>query len=316
MNKLKLNEQGWGDANNALEQEKQEKQKQQQQDPEKQKQQQNQQTRKDKNKKQNFDNVGGLNARAAALKKHVLSMPEFGPEKWSAIGGYANRNVGKTDVISQHAAGNALDWHGAKGNLDPIMKKLADWLVANAAQFYVKNVIYNKMIWNYPKGWHTYEYKKLGGDPHVNHVHVDFGTSSKPTPQKNDQLEIHKQVQRARWDVYKVLTKQPEEYFQNFKSFWASPTTGRTFGSDNEEAAADWLEKSFKSTWDSKFKSWEKTAHPHDIQNMEKLRLVIEWAINLIRKHQTGKYTVNFWNYDNDTKKWIQVRRAYYWNYL
>ena len=282
-------------------------------DPDKEKKKEKSKT--DDKKKHNFDNVGGLNARAAALKKHVLSMPEFSKANWSAIGGYANRNIGNTDVPSEHKKGNALDWHGAKGNLDPVMQKLADWLVANGAQFYVKNVIYNHMIWNYPKGWHTYEYKKLGGSPHTDHVHVDFYEGNLPRGYV-DQIAIHKQVQRARWNLYRVLTKHPELYFQNFKAFTLWIGSGRHVGTDNEEAAADWLKKTFNEVWDSKFKIWEKTAHPYDISNMRQLRLIVKWAIQLIQEQRSGKYIVNFWNYDTKTKKWSQVQRSYYWDYL
>jgi len=148
---------------------------------------------------------------------------------------------------------------------------------------------------------------------HYDHLHV----SHMPDKLMNtEQKEIHKQVQRARWNLYRVLTKHPELYFQNFKSAFKPGAGGRVIGSDNEEAAADWLKDAFNEVWDSKFKIWEKTAHPYDISNMRQLRLIVKWAIQLIQEQRSGKYIVNFWNYDTKTKKWSQVQRSYYWNYL
>jgi hypothetical protein len=116
--------------------------------------------------------INSLTDNAKNCLTNVLSQPQF-KLKWSNIWGYSNRNIAGTDTKSEHASGNALDFVGAKGNLDPIMQTLADYLVANATELKVKNVIYNYKIWNSPEGWHTYD-TSGGKSPHTDHVHVDF----------------------------------------------------------------------------------------------------------------------------------------------
>ena len=65
-------------------------------------------------------------------KQLVLSKPEFSADKWKAIGIWSKRNIAGTNTPSQHSTGNAIDWHGKKGPGDPVMQKLANWLVKNA----------------------------------------------------------------------------------------------------------------------------------------------------------------------------------------
>jgi hypothetical protein len=278
--------------------------------------------RNKKKKKQDFNTVSGLTPRAAALKKHVLSLPEFSADKWSAIGGYSNRNIGQTDKLSQHAKGNALDWHGAKGNLDPIMKKLADWLVSNAGQFHVQNIIYNKMIWNWPTGWHSYPYKKIpGGSPHTDHVHVDFIESNKKSTIKADQAKIHKYVQQARWSLYNMITKYPERYFQNFKAWTINIGSGRNVGTDNEKGAANYLTDTWEEYWGTGAKTYDlrnalKYAHPHDRENIKTLIILVNLIALSILKGESKTWSVPFWNYDESTETWKQVKRTYRWDYM
>jgi hypothetical protein len=118
-------------------------------------------------------NRESLTPNADACLEHVLSKPQFSG-KWSTIGGKAVRNIGTTSSPSEHALGNALDFHGKQGVGDPVMQELADYLVSNASSLSVKNVIYNKKIWNSPRGWHDYSWTSIGGSPHTDHVHVDF----------------------------------------------------------------------------------------------------------------------------------------------
>jgi hypothetical protein len=103
---------------------------------------------------------------------NVLSQPQF-KGKWSNIWGYADRYVAGSKIKSEHSYGNALDYVAKGGDLDPTMQKLADYLVDNASELKVKNVIYNYKIWNSPKGWHDYD-TSGGKSAHTDHVHVDF----------------------------------------------------------------------------------------------------------------------------------------------
>lgn len=116
--------------------------------------------------------LGSLTDPAVDCLNNVLAQPQF-KGKWSNIWGYANRSVAGTSTKSEHSYGNALDYVGKKGNLDPIMQTLADYLVDNSSELKVKNVIYNYKIWNSPKGWHDYD-TSGGKSPHTDHVHVDF----------------------------------------------------------------------------------------------------------------------------------------------
>lgn len=65
-----------------------------------------------------------------------------------------------------HPAGVALDWMTNDG------ANLADYLVGNAQQLGVIQVINNRKIWTPSQGWHAY----TGSNPHTDHVH------SKHTP--------------------------------------------------------------------------------------------------------------------------------------
>ena len=117
-------------------------------------------------------NIDVLTTPAIETLENILSQPQF-KGKWSTIGGKAVRTIAGETTMSEHSYGNALDFHGKKGNLDPIMQTLADYLVDNSSELKVKNVIYNYKIWNSPKGWHTYN-TSGGKSPHTDHVHVDF----------------------------------------------------------------------------------------------------------------------------------------------
>lgn len=110
--------------------------------------------------------LGNLNQKTKNCLNDVLSQPQF-KGKWNQIGGYANRNIAGETTKSEHAFGNALDFHGKTSD---VMQTLADYLVSNATRLEAKNVIYNRKIWNSPRGWHPY----TGQNPHIDHVHVDF----------------------------------------------------------------------------------------------------------------------------------------------
>lgn len=321
MNKLKLNEQGWGDANDALEQEKQEKQKQQQQDLEKQKtdrekkktiptppvQEKNPVNRVGKLVRSRFSKNDKLNPALIHDLEIATKRAKIGDVQITfAISGH-DENVDGTKIKSRHYSGDAVDLsmlNGVSYNSNPkLFTTLGNILAAELRKMgfvsYEQNLGKKSLIWQSAN--------------HYNHLHV----SHMPDKSMNTkQLEIHKQVQRARWDMYNIITKFPDRYFQNFKSAFKPGAGGRVIGSDNEEAAAKWLKDSFNLTWESKFKTWENKAHEHDVQNMKNLRLIVQHVIKLILDHESGKATVSFWNYDEPSRKWKQVKRTYRWDYL
>jgi hypothetical protein len=321
MNKLKLNEQGWGDANDAIEKEKQEKQKQQQQDLEKQK------TDREKKKttptppvqEKNPVNRAGKLVRANRAKNDIINSSLIQDlsvaTKRAKIGDvqitYAvtghDQKVDGTEITSRHYSGDAVDIsmiNGVSYNSNPKMfTTLGNILAAELKK--MGYVPYEQKLGKKSLIWQTTD--------HYNHLHV----SNMPSATMNtQQKEIHKQVQRARWDMYNIITKFPDRYFQNFKSVFKPGAGGRVIGSDNEEAAAKWLKDSFNLTWESKFKTWENKAHEHDVQNMKNLRLIVQHVHKLILDHESGKATVSFWNYDEPSRKWKQVKRTYRWDYL
>lgn len=113
--------------------------------------------------------LGNLNKNSINCLDDVLSVPKF-KGKWSEIGGFNNRTIGTTSTKSEHAFGNALDWHGKDSS---IMQELADYFVSNAERLKIKYIIYNYKIWSSATGWTTYNVP-AGGSPHTDHVHVDF----------------------------------------------------------------------------------------------------------------------------------------------
>lgn len=240
-------------------------------------------------------------------KKNILSKPQFSKEKWSAIGVWppkGGRNVAGTSVPSQHNIGNAIDWHGAKGVGDPVMQELADYLVANHSVYSAKNVIYNRRIWNSPKGWHVYK----GEDPHTNHVHIDFKTTAKlknNNVQKNNDI-----VQQALWDMYNKTTKNPEKYFKQYKGQWWIP------GDDKPEAAAKKLKSLFFNTWYDRLLKIYSFGTAEDKKNINWLTKAVNDVAKLIETGQSGQVPVKFlkWNAQNQTYKLI--KQKFNWTYM
>ncbi len=101
------------------------------------------------------------------VKQYIVDIanavgPKFGIQ---TIGGWR-----ASDEIDPngHPAGVALDWMTDNGG------QLADYLVANASQLGVIQVINNRRIWTPSQGWHAY----TGSNPHTDHVH----TKHNPNP--------------------------------------------------------------------------------------------------------------------------------------
>lgn len=66
--------------------------------------------------------------------------------------------------LSLHTWGLAMDWYGGLRN-----QALANWATTYPN---IQVVIFNRKIWTPARGWHDY---RSNGDPHIDHVHVDFG---------------------------------------------------------------------------------------------------------------------------------------------
>lgn len=239
-------------------------------------------------------------------KQDVLSKPQFSKEKWSAIGVWSpkgGRNVAGTSVPSEHNIGNAIDWHGAKGIGDPVMQELADYLVANHSTYSAKNVIYNRRIWNSPKGWHTY----TGKNPHTNHVHVDFKSANVKNinNQKNNDI-----IQRAIWDMYNKTTRFPAKYFKRFKG---SPWV---YGDDKAKAASKYLTALFNESWMGIFDELVTNASPEDLKNIQILYKAVKAVATLIQNGDTGKVTFKFKKWDSNQHQYKTIGQSFNWQYM
>jgi hypothetical protein len=256
---------------------------------------------------------------AESCAKHILNLPQFSKDKWSEVIGKGHSEIGKTGVTSEHADGNAIDWHGKQGIGDPVMQQLANYLANNANKLRVQYVIYAMKIWSSSQGWHTYKMPK-GGDPHYNHVHVDFKRNkSKDNTSKKEQpseIKIHKVVATYKNDLYDMLILNPGKYFSNFR--------GWILGDDEEKAyqyfikAINTRRKQLKidTIYNSKnLSKWDK-------QNLDNLKYVTDIIGQRIRKEiatpiRIGDVITIPWYYPNPkTGKWYQRKIEFEWDYL
>jgi len=85
-----------------------------------------------------------------------------------SYGIYACKFIAGTRVRSQHSFANAEDVHSS---LFDKMQAVADYTVDNAQRLAVHHVLFDHRIWlSESPVWHPLN----GGDPHTDHVHVDF----------------------------------------------------------------------------------------------------------------------------------------------
>jgi hypothetical protein len=235
-------------------------------------------------------------------KQDVLSRPEFAADKWSAIGIWSNRNIAGTNVKSQHATGNAIDWHGKEGPGDPVMQELADYLVANANKYNIANVIYNRKIWNKSTGWHRYS----GKSPHVEHVHVDFKTN----PIAIDNQKNNDTIQKAIWYMYNRITKSPEKYFKPYKGSWLVP------GDDKPKEASSFLKKMFYNRWQDDLMSIHSSGTLQDKQNISNLNKAVIDVAKLIAAGDSGKVTFKFHKWDANKQRYKLTTQVFNWTYM
>jgi hypothetical protein len=238
-------------------------------------------------------------------KQLVLSKPEFSADKWKAIGIWSKRNIAGTNTPSQHSMGNAIDWHGKKGIGDPVMQKLANWLVKNADIIQAQNIIYNRKIWNPSHGWHAYS----GVSPHTDHVHVDFkkvNATANIDNQKNNDL-----LQRAIWTIYNTITRYPERHFKQFKSW--NPLKG----GDNEGAAAKYFSKLYTDKINQPIlEKIELTSSLEDKLNIENIRNACIEIYYMIKNGKSGKIKIEFYKWNPTYKRYKLTNQTIDWNYM
>lgn len=109
--------------------------------------------------------LDGLAVNTYQLKMDVAAAFGISPK---SIGGRAYR-----PYKSDHTTGHAIDIPGSGTRGDTI----AAWVIARAADYKVKYIIFNRRIWYPGKGWQTYNpssaVRGFSGDAyHERHVHV------------------------------------------------------------------------------------------------------------------------------------------------
>ena len=235
-------------------------------------------------------------------KRDVLSRAEFSADKWKAIGIMSKRNIAGTNTPSQHSIGNAIDWHGKKGPGDPVMQKLADYLVSNASKYNFVNVIYNKKIWNSPKGWHVYN----GKNPHTDHVHVDFKRDILSNKNKNNQKN-NDQLQRAIWIIYNTLTRYPDRHFKQFKTLF----------NDDEIKASSYFSKRYTDKINKPIlKKIELSCSLEDRLNIENIRTACRKLYFLIKDGKNDKIPIEFYKWNKTTNRYKLTVQNIKWDYM
>jgi hypothetical protein len=89
-------------------------------------------------------------------------------------GGCTSGHIQGSDHYSGHAIDIMIHPHTDPQRIND-GTRLADWLVANAAQLAVKYVIWRARIWTPIEGWHSYTHPSGSSSPtlaHMDHVHA------------------------------------------------------------------------------------------------------------------------------------------------
>lgn len=123
----------------------------------------------------------GMTPRAANVRAFTRATWGCGSQPCiSSIGGYARRSIAGTNVLSDHATGNAVDIMLPADYRSPGANALG-WRIArfwqeNAQRAGIKYVIFDAKIWSTSNPtWRTYSHPGGGASDnllHLNHVHV------------------------------------------------------------------------------------------------------------------------------------------------
>lgn len=229
---------------------------------------------------------------AQFCKKFVLAQPQFSANKWSAIGGYNYRTQRGSNVMSQHAYGNAWDWHGSPAT----MKALTKFFIKHGARLNIENIIYNRKI--YSASSYT-ELDYHGEDPHTNHVHVDFKVGTKPIYDVN----INKRLEKIFNHFYYMLVTNPSKYFSKYKSVL----------DDDETGAVNMLIDEYNS-YVYRLKFWNRVVDEKNKTNIKTLTKLITSIIEDIKKGESSKYRIIF--YKNNGSNYQNKEYIFTWNYM
>lgn len=229
---------------------------------------------------------------AKFCKKFVLAQPQFSADKWSVIGGYNYRTIGGSNVLSQHASGNAWDWHGSAST----MKALTKFFIKHGTKLNIQYIIYDEKIYSAPS-YNERDYH--GEDDHTSHVHVDFKVGTTPIYD----VDVNKRLEIIFDRFFNMLVKNPSKYFKQYSLII----------DDDEKGASSFLANEFNSyVWRLNF--WNRVVDEKNKKNIQTLAKIISLIVQDIKDGNSGKYRVIF--YKNTGSGYQNKEYIFNWNYL
>lgn len=140
-------------------------------------------------------------------------------------------------------------------------------------------------------------------------VYDDWELTKKQSGTVSDQLvKDSKEMEKIWQDVYNVFTKNPDNYFSKFSSWY----------NDQEEKAADWMIKAFNKAWSKQLGIIQKrySSSSYMNKNVQNILYVVNYISNeLIKKGYSGRVPTKFYYIDKN-KKWQIQNITFEWNYM
>ena len=258
----------------------------------------------------------------AAKKCLEVVIRQFGKNSFPMIGTYNYRTKRGGKSLSEHAYGNAIDFHvpDVNGFATPDGKQLGDrvkdFLLQNTEELDIQLIIWYREDW---ARWNDFKKSSYGGQhPHKDHVHVDFIRTGYGDGNRNNKTNINKKNNTFLMNLiggyYDLSTKNPAGYFKQFKSWNPfSPGIG-----DNEEGAANKLLKRFDTYYSPKLKEMEssKTTSKEDLQNIQRIREIVDILYQAILDGRSETFDVTYFKFDSSTNSYKLKTMTFKWNYL
>jgi len=267
---------------------------------------------------------------SAAKKCIQVVTSKFGRSSFPSIGTYNYRTIAGSNTLSEHARGNAVDFHvpsikipGEYDTATPEGKilgnRVKDFLLENTEELDIAVIIWYREDWIRP----NFAKSAYGGEhPHTDHVHVDF---IRPGYFDGDKYRITQSGINKKNNTFLVnlimsyhyissTKKGAEEYFGKFRS-WnpLAPGIG-----DDEEGAAEKLSYRFSKLYEPKLKQIEqsKSTSIEDLNNIQYIRQIVSILIDAILNGKSAKFTVRYKKYNINTDSYETKIKSFNWNYM
>lgn len=266
---------------------------------------------------------------SAAKKCIQVVTSKFGRSSFPSIGTYNYRTIANSNTLSEHAYGNAVDFHVPSikipGNYDTatpdgkiLGDRVKDFLLENTERLEIQDLIWYNEIWSRSNNFIKRSYG--GAHPHEDHVHVDFLRPGRGNYNAVKRININQKNNKYIVDLimsyyYISSTEQgAEEYFGKFKS-WnpLSPGIG-----DDEEGAADKLTSRFEKIYEPELKRIEndKSTSREDKENIQYIRQIITTLSDAILNGKSVSFDIVYNKYDATTKSYVNKTKSFDWNYM